>query len=59
MHTPLPETIGAADLEKIGKLDCVRDSFEGRDGTSYLGGQEIIACIFSLLRVPKIGRAHV
>lgn len=42
VHTPLPETIGAADLEKIGKLDCVRDSFEGRDGTSYLGGQEII-----------------
>ena len=42
VHTPLPKTIDAAELEEIGKLDCVRDSFEGRDGTSYIGGQEII-----------------
>lgn len=42
IHTPLPDTIDETGLREIAKLDCVRESFDGKAGTSYLGGQEII-----------------
>ena len=42
IHTPLPDTIDDTGLREIAKLDCVRESFDGKAGTSYIGGQEII-----------------